>query len=160
MALRFHRGGKLIVFGNGVSGTDASHIAVEFMHPVIVGKRALPALALSNDAATLTGVGAREGFGEVFAHQLRLFADGRDIALGVTPDGRCVNVRHGVAAAKELGCLTVVLAGGDPADAPPADHLLVIPSDDSLVVKEAHVTAYHVLWELVHVFLERPGVLP
>jgi D-sedoheptulose 7-phosphate isomerase len=85
MALRFHRGGKLIVFGNGVSGTDASHIAVEFMHPVIVGKRALPALALSNDAATLTGVGAREGFGEVFAHQLRLFADGRDIALGVTP---------------------------------------------------------------------------
>ena len=55
MAQRFHQGGKLIAFGNGGSSTDAQHIAVEFVHPVMVGKRALPALALTNDMATLTG---------------------------------------------------------------------------------------------------------
>lgn len=159
MALRFHRGGKLIVFGNGAAGTDASHVAVEFMHPVIVGKRALPALALSNDAATVSGVAAREGFAETFAHQLRHFAAAGDIALGISPDGRCENVRRGLALAAELGLLTIALSGGDQTDAPKAEHVLVIPATDPLVVKEIHVTAYHVLWELVHVFFEQPGLL-
>src|SRR6266702_3686688 len=54
MAQRFHQGGKLIAFGNGGSSTDAQHIAVEFLHPVTVGKRALPAISLTNDIATLT----------------------------------------------------------------------------------------------------------
>lgn len=159
MALRFHDGGKLIVFGNGEAGTDAGHVAVEFMHPVIVGKRALPALALSNDAATVSAVASAAGFAEVFAHQLRHFADPADIALGVSPDGRCANVRRGLRTAGELGLLTVALTGGRPADAPVADHALVIRSDDPLLVKEVHVTAYHVLWELVHVFFEQPGLL-
>src|SRR5215211_1256158 len=56
MAIRFHQGGKLLIFGNGGPSTDAQHIAVEFVHPVIVGKRALPAIALTNDVATVTGV--------------------------------------------------------------------------------------------------------
>ncbi len=157
MAARFARGGKLIVFGNGESGADASHVAVEFMHPVVVGKRALPALALGNDSATLSGVGSDEGFAEVFAHPLRAFADAGDIALALTPDGRCANVRRGLAAARERGLLTVVLSGGDPADAPPADHTLVVGSADPLIVKEVQVTVYHVLWEMTHVFLEAPG---
>ncbi len=55
MALRFHQGGKLVVFGIGGPSTDAQHVAVEFVHPVIVGKRALPAIALTSDVATVTG---------------------------------------------------------------------------------------------------------
>ncbi|MFB9840479.1 SIS domain-containing protein, partial [Actinoallomurus acaciae] len=86
MAGRFHRGGRLFTFGNGGAATDAQHIAVEFVHPVIVGKRALPALSLTGDVATLTGVGAAAGFAEVFAHQLRHFAAPDDIALGITLD--------------------------------------------------------------------------
>src|SRR3981081_4139791 len=54
MARRFHQGGRLLAFGNGASATDAQHVSVEFVHPVIVGKRALPALALTNDSATLS----------------------------------------------------------------------------------------------------------
>jgi D-sedoheptulose 7-phosphate isomerase len=162
MAARFHRGGKLIVFGNGAAGTDAGHIAVEFMHPVIVGKRALPALALANDAASITGIGAREGFAEIFAHQLRHFSSSVDIALGVSSDGRCASVRRGLEVARESGLLTVALLGGDGgdlADSITVDHALVVRSSDPLVVKEVHVTTYHVLWELVHVFLEQPGML-
>ena len=158
MARRFQAGAKLVVFGNGTSATDAEHIAVEFVHPVIVGKRALPALSLAGDAATLTGVAARQGFEEVFAHQVRQLAASGDIALGVSPDGACANVARGLEAAKALGCLTVALVGGDGgpiARAPFVDHTLVARSDDPQVVKEIHVTAYHILWELVHVFFEQ-----
>src|SRR3954451_9013379 len=56
MARRFHQGGRLLAFGNGACATDAQHVAVEFVHPVIVGKRALPALALTTDSATLSGL--------------------------------------------------------------------------------------------------------
>lgn len=157
MAARFQRGGRLITFGNGTSATDASHLAVEFMHPAIVGKRALPAVALGNDSATLSGIGTREGFAEVFEYQLRAYSVAGDIALGISPDGRCRNVHRAVAAAQELGLCTVVLSGGDPGDAPAADHLLVVRSADPLVVKEIHMTFYHLLWELVQVFLERYG---
>jgi D-sedoheptulose 7-phosphate isomerase len=162
MAVRFHLGGKLVVFGNGGASTDAGHIAVEFVHPVVVGKRALPAIALTNDAATVTGLARREGFAETFAHQVRCFADPHDIALGVSPDGNCVNVVRGLAAGRGLGLLTVALvggAGGLVARADVADHLLVARASDPAVVKEVHVTTYHILWELVQVFLERPGVL-
>lgn len=162
MAARFQQGGKLVVFGNGGGATDAEHIAVEFVHPVIVGKRALPAVSLAGDAATVTGVSRSEGFAEVFAHQVRHLAEPADIALGVSPDGNCANVGRGLLAAGEMGMLTVALTGGNGGEILReawADHILVARSDDPNVVKEIHVTIYHVLWELVHVFFEQPGLL-
>ena len=162
MALRFHRGGKLIVFGNGGPATDAQHVSVEFVHPVIVGKRALPAVSLTNDIATVTGIANREGFREAFAHQLRYLAAPEDIALGISSDGDCENVLRGLEVAKERELLTIALvggAGGRIARSEAVDHVLMARSDDPLVVKEVHVTTYHILWELVHVFFEHPGVL-
>jgi D-sedoheptulose 7-phosphate isomerase len=162
MAGRFHRGGKLVVFGNGGPSTDAQHVAVEFVHPVIVGKRALPALSLTSDVATLTGIANRVGLAEIFAHQIRFLGEPADIALGLSTDGHCENVMRGLVQARSLGMLTVALVGGDGgpiAEAGIADHVLIARSTDPLVVKEVHVTMYHVLWELVHVFFEQPGVL-
>ena len=165
MARRFHDGGKLIVFGNGAAATDAAHVAVEFVHPVIVGKRALPALSLSNDAAALTGLAEEHGLGGIYAAQLELIADPNDIALGICGPGSVDSVQRGLAEARRLGLLTVALAGcrgryPDGAGAAVlAEHVLRAESDDPRIVKEIHVTMYHVLWELVHVFLEQPGVL-
>ncbi len=162
MAVRFHRGGKLVVFGAGGASTDAQHVAVEFVHPVIVGKRALPAISLTTDVATVTGIAERDGVAAIFAHQIRYLADPADIALGLSADGNGASVLSGLEAARELGLLTIVLAGGDGgriAASKAADHLIVTPSDDPRVVKELQVTTYHVLWELVHVFFEQPGVL-
>jgi D-sedoheptulose 7-phosphate isomerase len=166
MAVRFHSGGKLVVFGTGGSSTDAQHVAVEFVHPVIVGKRALPAISLTTDVATVTGIAERAGVDAIFAHQIRFLAQPADIALGIDPDGHSGSVLAGLEAARELGLLTVALTGGDSAQPPgpiaagkAADHVLVAASADPRVVKEMHVTAYHVLWELVHVFFEQPGVL-
>jgi D-sedoheptulose 7-phosphate isomerase len=156
MAVRFHQGGKLVVFGTGAASTDAQHVAVEFVHPVIVGKRALPAISLTTDAATITGVACREGIDAIFAHQIRYLAAPQDIALGICADAP--SVRAGLAAAKERGLLTIALTGL-PGLPPAADHVLVAASADPCVVKELQVTIYHVLWELVHVFFEQPGVL-
>jgi D-sedoheptulose 7-phosphate isomerase len=146
MAVRFHRGGKLIVFGEGGAATDAQHVAVEFMHPVIVGKRALPAMSPAGD----------------FAERIRLLATPDDIALGISADGHCANVLEALREAHERGLETVALLGGDGgriARSGAARHVLVARSDDPCVVKEVHVTAYHILWELVHVFFDQPGTL-
>jgi D-sedoheptulose 7-phosphate isomerase len=162
MAVRFHQGGRLVVFGTGGASTDAQHVAVEFVHPVIVGKRALPAFSLTTDVATVTGVAARDGMDAIFAHQIRYLAAPEDIALGISADGNCASVRAGLAAARERGLLTIGLAGGDGGamkGSPDVGHLLVAASADPRVVKELQVTIYHVLWELVHVFFEQPGVL-
>ena len=162
MAIRFHRGGKLVAFGTGGAGTDAQHVAVEFVHPVIVGKRALPAISLTSDIATVTGVATRDGVAGIFAHQLRFLAEPADIALGISADGDCASVLAGLVTARELGMLTIALVGGEGgaiAASPAADHVLAARSDDPQIVKEMHVTAYHVLWELVHVFFEQPGIL-
>ena len=166
MAVRFHRGGKLVVFGTGGSSTDAQHVAVEFVHPVIVGKRALPAISLTTDVATVTGIAERAGVDAIFAHQIRFLARPADIALGIDPDGHSASVLAGLEEARELGLLTVALTGGAVqsrggpiATSKAVDHVLVAASADPRVVKEMHVTAYHILWELVHVFFEQPGVL-
>jgi D-sedoheptulose 7-phosphate isomerase len=162
MAVRFHRGGKLVVFGTGGPSADAQHVAVEFVHPVIMGKRALPAISLTTDVATVTGIAERKGVAEIFAHQIRFLARPADIALGISADGNSASVLAGLEAAGELGMLTIALVGGDggriAADVA-VDHLLVAASYDPRIVKELHVTTYHVLWELVHVFFDQPRVL-
>jgi D-sedoheptulose 7-phosphate isomerase len=167
MAAAFHQGGKLIAFGIGGSSTDAQHVAVEFVHPVIVGKRALPAISLTTDVATVTGLAAQQGLDEVFAHQIRYLAEPADIALGISADANSRAVLAGLEAARALGLLTIALIGGDGdgqrggalATSPAVQHLIVARSADPRIVKELQVTAYHVLWELVHVFFEQPGVL-
>jgi D-sedoheptulose 7-phosphate isomerase len=148
MATRFHRGGKLLAFGTGSAGTDASHVAVEFMHPVIVGKPALPALAL--DPA---GISA-----DRYAHQVRLFGDPVDIAFGLAAEGDDEAVSRGLAQAGKLGLLTVALVGAGHGQLD-VEHLLVAHDANPAVVKEVHVTMYHLLWELVHVLLEQPAGL-
>jgi D-sedoheptulose 7-phosphate isomerase len=160
MAVRFHRGGKLIAFGTGGAATDAQHVAVEFVHPVIVGKRALPAISLTTDIATVTGIAERDGVDAIFAYQIRLLASPADIALGICADGNSGSVLAGLEAAKDRGLLTVALTGGTGSSRIGAvDHLLVAASDDPRIVKEVHVTTYHILWELVHVFFEQPAVI-
>ncbi|HEY6279666.1 MAG TPA: SIS domain-containing protein [Streptosporangiaceae bacterium] len=164
MAERFHQGGKLVVFGTGGQSTDALHVAVEFVHPVIVGKRALPAISLTADVATVTGLAADAdaGLAGIFAYQIRLLAEPADIAMGITADGNDPSVLAGLATARQMGLLTIALTGGDGGAigaSPDVDHVLTARSDDPRVVKEVHVTGYHLLWELVHVFFEQPGLL-
>ncbi|MEV1168770.1 phosphoheptose isomerase [Nonomuraea sp. NPDC049784] len=129
MSGRFGRGGRLLAFGRAEAAADAAHVAVEFTHPVIVGKRALPALCLGTEPSLLPILGRPQ-----------------DIAVGVRPAG------GDLAAARELGMLTIALTANEAYAE--ADHVLSARSEDPLVAREIHITMYHLLWELVHVFQE------
>jgi D-sedoheptulose 7-phosphate isomerase len=161
MARRFHQGGRLLTFGVGPFATDAQHIAVEFVHPVIPGKRALPAFALNNDSTAHSAAlptGATPGS---FAYRLRVLARTQDIALGFLPGGAVPVISEALTLAHELGLLTLGLTGQEccPSQVDTLDFLFAVPSRDPLTVQEVHETLYHVLWELVHVFFEYEGLL-
>jgi len=161
MARRFHSGGRLIAFGNGAWASDAQHVSVEFVHPVIVGKRALPALALTNDSALLSGLSVGHDAGAPFARQLAILGRAQDMAMGFSMGGGDANVLAALAEANHLGLLTLGLTSGDGGDLAQAglDFCFAVPSDDAMIVQETHETLYHVLWELVHVFFEHEGML-
>jgi D-sedoheptulose 7-phosphate isomerase len=141
MAERFARGGRLIAFGQSPAArSDARHVAVEFVHPVIVGKRALPAIGLAGEGGDLS-------------QQLALVAEPDDIAIGFGADDDGGAAAAGLALARERGCLTLAFA---PAG---AEWEFEPPSPDAAVRQELVETLYHVLWELVHVFFDHRGLL-
>lgn len=136
MAERFARGGRLLALGaSPQTRSDARHVAVEFVHPVIVGKRALPALALCAEGGPL----------EV---QLELAAEPDDVVIGF--EGQAADAMR---LARERGCLTI---GFEPCG---AEWQLTPSADDPFVRQELAETAYHLLWELVHVFFDHRGLL-
>lgn len=161
MAGRFHRGGRLIAFGNGAWASDAQHVSVEFVHPVIVGKRALPALALTNDSALFGGANSSGYGGMQFARQLTMLARAEDIAMGFSLYGDDGNILEALGTAKEMGLLTLGLTSGNGGRLARSglDFCFRVESDDPLAVQETHETLYHVLWELVHIFFEHEGLL-
>jgi D-sedoheptulose 7-phosphate isomerase len=133
-AERFAAGGRLLALGSTAQErSDAHHVAVEFVHPVIVGKRALPALALTGGEDELRA-------------QVELLSGPDDVVLGFSD-----RAAGAIGAAARRGCLTVAFApaGGE--------WELVPEAEDPFVRQELVETAYHVLWELVHVFLEHAG---
>ncbi len=135
LARSFAQGGTLLAYGEGAAESDAAHVAVEFVHPVIVGKRALPALAPPSDVLAV----ARAG----------------DVALGISHRGS-EPIAGFLAECSRRGLLTVALTGRGEAA---ADFAFAVEHDDPWIVQEVQETAYHVLWELVHVFFEHPGLL-
>jgi len=142
MAERFARGGRLVAFGRGPAArSDARHVAVEFVHPVIVGKRALPALGLAGEGGDLVT-------------QVELAAERDDIAIGFGLGEDAGEAAAALVRARERGCLTIAF---DPGSA--AEWVFDPPSDDPFLRQELSETLYHLLWELVHVFFEHRGLL-
>lgn len=143
MAERFARGGRLLALGlSPAARSDVRHVTVEFVHPVIVGKRALPALGLSREGGPLAG-------------QIALLADPRDIAIAFgLDDDDGPEVAAALQSAQDLGCLTIAFEPGSG-----AEWEFPAPGDDPFVRQEVVETTYHLLWELVHVFFEHRGLL-
>jgi D-sedoheptulose 7-phosphate isomerase len=140
-AERFARGGRLLAFGlTPQARSDVRHVTVEFVHPVIVGKRALPALGIVGEAAGIVA-------------ELDLAAEPDDIVLAFGEPADGAALAHGIELARRRGCLTVAFA------ALGADEEYLPPSADPLVRQELVETLYHVVWELVHVFFEHRGLL-
>jgi D-sedoheptulose 7-phosphate isomerase len=158
MADRFFDGGTLIIFGSGLRATDAQHNSVEYVHPALPGCRALPALSLANDAATVTGILLGGDRDAVFAHQLALLGRAGDIALAFVELPVSAAVNRGLAVASERGMLTIALLDGPSRDGVSADHIFDLDEPSPLVAQELHLATYHILWELVHIVLNHRGI--
>ncbi len=156
MAQVFRGGGRLFSMGNGGSSCDASHIAVEFVHPVTAGRPSLPAVDLGADRASLTAVANDVGFEHVFVRPLIAQARRGDGLIGISTSGRSANLMRAFEQAKRLGLVTFGLAGmqgGAMAEGSAVDHLLVVEHDSIHRIQECHVAIYHILWDLVHTLL-------
>jgi D-sedoheptulose 7-phosphate isomerase len=150
----FNSGGKLLLFGNGGSSTDASHIAAEFVGRFKMERPALPAIALNTDMAIVTAVANDYGFSDIFVRQLKAHAQEGDVVIGISTSGNSPNVVKAVEAAKSRGLKTIVFTGekGSQLDKI-ADHVLAVPSGNTARIQETHITLGHVLCQMVEEIL-------
>ena len=143
---RLERGGRLIAFGNGGSSTDAQDVARDCL------ALGWPAVALTNDVATITAVGNDVGYANVFVRQLIPLARATDVALAISTSGSSPNVLAGLEEAHRRGLLTVAITGYDGGrlrELPWLDHLFVVENDYIPRLQEVHATIYHLLLEAV-----------
>jgi len=160
LAERFGGGGRLLVMGNGGSACDAQHVAVEFQHPIVEKRRALPAVALAADTALLTAVGNDADFSQVFVRQIDLLARPEDAALGISTSGASANVNRALRRGREKGLLTIGFAGRDGgAMIDLCQFCFVVPTWSIHRIQETHTLLLHLLWDDVHVALGETDVL-
>jgi D-sedoheptulose 7-phosphate isomerase len=160
LAARMARGGRLYAMGNGGSACDAQHVAVEFQHPIIEKRRALPAMALGTDLALVTAIGNDGDFAQVFDTQLELVLREADAVLGISTSGSSANVLRAMRRARQLGACTIAFAGRDGGPlADLAEHAFVVPSWSIHRIQEVHTVLLHLLWDQVHVALGEPDVV-
>jgi D-sedoheptulose 7-phosphate isomerase len=141
---------KLLLFGNGGSAADAQHIAAEFVNRFAVERKPLPALALSTDTSILTSIANDYSFDEVFSKQIMALGRRDDVALGISTSGNSKNVIVALKKARDLGLYTMGLTGcGGGALADCCDLALIVDSQVTPRIQETHITAGHILCELV-----------
>jgi D-sedoheptulose 7-phosphate isomerase len=152
----YRRQGRMFSMGNGGSSCDAAHFAVEFLHPVTAGRPALTAVNLASDMAMVTAVGNDIGFAHIFLRQLIALGRPGDGVIGFSTSGNSENLLAAFAKAREMGLVTIGLAGhdgGQMARSGALDHCLVVASESIHRIQETHLAIYHILWDLVHTLL-------
>lgn len=150
IAQAFRDGKKVLLFGNGGSATDASHIAAEFVNRFLMERPPLPAIALNTDVAVLTSISNDYDYSQVFSKQVAALGHEGDVAIGISTSGNSPNVIKALDVAKKNGMKTVVLTGGTGGSmANLADYTFIVPTKTTARVQETHITLGHVICQLV-----------
>jgi len=152
----YRNGGKLLSMGNGGSSCDASHIAVEFQHPVTAGRPSLPAFNMNNDNAFFSAVANDVGIKHVFTRQIEAHGKAEDCLIGFSTSGNSENLIAGFNKAHDMGIASIGFAGGNGGEMKSSgllQHCLVVDTDSIHRVQEVHVACYHILWDLTHTLL-------
>jgi len=154
IANAFNEGKKLILFGNGGSSTDASHIAAEFINRFKRERPGLPAIALNTDMAVITSIANDYDFSEIFAKQLKALADEGDVVLAISTSGNSPNIMKAMDVARKRKLTTIALTGlkGEKF-ASRATFAFVVPSDNTPRIQETHITIGHVICQIVEEIL-------
>ena len=150
LARSLAKGGTLFWCGNGGSAADSQHLAAELVGRFKKDRRALRSIALTTDTSVLTCVANDYSFDDIFARQVEALGRPGDVLIGISTSGNSENVLRAFKAAKEMSMMTIALLGkgGGPAKEL-ADHALVIPSDSTARIQEAHILIGHILCDLI-----------
>ena len=137
-------GNRLLIIGNGGSAADAQHISAEIVGRYKQDRPAWAAIALTTDTSALTAISNDYGFDQVFARQVEGFGQRGDVLLALSTSGRSANILAALRTARELGLATIGFTGSKgEAIGALCDHLLVVPSDDTPIVQQIHLTIAH-----------------
>lgn len=144
------QGNKLITFGNGGSAADAQHFAAELSGRYKKEREALAGIAISTDTSALTAIGNDYGFDVVFSRQVEAIAKRGDVLFGISTSGNSANVLNAFESGKAMECKCVGLSGkGGGKMNSLSDINLVIPSDNTPRIQEAHILVIHILCGLI-----------
>lgn len=146
----FARGNKVLICGNGGSAADAQHIAAEFSGRYETERRGLPAIALTTDTSALTAISNDYGFERVFARQVEALASRGDCLIAISTSGDSPNVTAAVMTARGIGCRVVGFTGAKGKKlASLSDACIMVPSERTARVQEAHITLAHIICEII-----------
>ena len=142
--------GKVLLFGNGGSATDATHIAAEFVGRFKLERRPLPAISLTDNTSAVSAIANDYDYEQIFSRQIVALGRPGDVALGLTTSGMSKNVVQGLRAAAAHGRRTVVITGASGGSCAAAAQLcLRLPSDETSRVQEAYMVLCHSICEWV-----------
>jgi len=144
------KNGKAIFFGNGGSASDSQHLAAEFVGRFKKDRSALAAMALTTNTSILTSLANDYSYEIVFAKQIEALGQKNDIVIGISTSGKAKNVNMGIKQAKKMGLKTIAFTGCDGGELGKlADVSLIVPSNVTARIQEAHITVGHIICELV-----------
>lgn len=147
-------GRKVLLFGNGGSASQSSHLAAEFVGRFQHDRPSLPALALNDNTAAVTAIGNDYAFHEIFARQIAGLGQTGDIAIGLSTSGTSPNILEACRRAKAKGLVVIGLTGSSGGElAALCDICCCVPSASTARIQEAHLLIGHILCQLVDVQL-------
>ena len=150
LTLALKRRNKILIFGNGGSAADAQHLAAEFVNRFMIERPPLAAMALSTDTSVITSIGNDYDFSEIFSKQIRALGQEGDVAWGISTSGNSPNVVKALETANKMKLVTIGLTGKDGgAIAGTVDYWLNVSSNSTPRIQEVHITAGHVICEMV-----------
>ena len=150
IAQAFREGKKVILFGNGGSAMDASHIAAEFVNRFLMERPPLPAIALNTDTAVLTSISNDYDYSQIFSKQLSALGHEGDVVIGISTSGNSPNVIKAMDVAKKNGMKTVILTGGTGGKlANTADYTFIVQTKTTARIQETHITLGHAICQMV-----------
>jgi len=147
-------GRQILVAGNGGSASDAQHFAAELVGKFEFDRIPLKAIALNTDTSSITAIGNDYGFDMIFSRQVEALANPGDVFIAITTSGNSKNISKAINMAQELGVIVILLSGATGGFAEkmlqkPKDHSLIINSDRTARIQEAHIFILHMLCELI-----------
>jgi phosphoheptose isomerase len=149
-------GNKLLMCGNGGSAADAAHFATELVVRFARDRRAYPAICLATDGGLLTAAGNDYGFDEIFARQIAAIGVHGDVLICLTTSGKSKNVVRALEEAKARKLKTIAFLGRDGGSTKGmADVDLLVPSNSTARIQEAHQLLLHVLCEIIEARLDQ-----